>query len=340
MHTVSSTTLCIYHAPCNDGSAAAAALAYRLTDSEAAPTFEVRFVPLAYTTDWNEPLPRNLLENLVCPDHQVTAIYMVDVVISEVKYNQILDHLRAIGRLGADKPPTVAIDHHVSAMEKQEELRAFCDETYIRIGPGLSGATLVWHYFNERRGQDLAMPILLEYVADQDIWEWNLPDSHEVNAALNVLDGTVESMAAELNVSMQAPAEWFDARRAEGHAITDMVHAQVLRSARNVVDLPLRGGGGRLLVVNATSFSSELGNHLCEHHPDAPNAVALIYSLHENWSVRCSFRSIDGGAVNARALAERYGGGGHDNAAGCRFGTYEEFRAAVDEMGEGGKDEV
>jgi oligoribonuclease NrnB/cAMP/cGMP phosphodiesterase (DHH superfamily) len=324
--------LCIYHSPCNDGSASAAALQYRLLGADyMSGNFEIRFCPLTYTNNWEDPLPTTFLENEVQPKFPVSEIYLVDISMSAVKYNQIVEYLRSEEQLASAKPRTICIDHHQTALDKIDELRAFCDETYIKIGPGLSGATLVWNYFNERFGETIEAPLLLRYVADQDIWEWKLESSREVNAALNVLNGTVEEMERELGESLRSSDEWFSRRTTEGRAINAMVDSQVHRSARQVADVPL-GEKGRMLLVNATSFSSELGNYLCERHERTPDVVAVIYSLQDNWNVRCSIRSVPGGTVNARGIAERFGGGGHEHAAGCRFDVYAAFRAAMEEV--------
>jgi nanoRNase/pAp phosphatase (c-di-AMP/oligoRNAs hydrolase) len=58
----------------------------------------------------------------------------------------------------------------------------------------------------------------------------------------------------------------------------------------------------------------------------------MIYSVQKDWSVKCSVRSVEGGKMNARQVAERFQGGGHDNAAGCRFESMAEFRKAVDDL--------
>jgi oligoribonuclease NrnB/cAMP/cGMP phosphodiesterase (DHH superfamily) len=188
----------------------------------------------------------------------------------------------------------------------------------------------VWNYFNERFNEALETPALLRYVADQDIWEWKLEDSREINAALNVLDGKVETMIDELERSMADEEGWKRERRLEGKAITAMVDSQIMRSARMVTHLEV--GSTWLSIVNATSFSSELGNYLCEKSRHSPQVVAIIYSIQEDWSIRCSVRSINGGAVNARQFAERFGGGGHDHAAGCRFRDLTGFRQALQEL--------
>lgn len=325
---MTTTILCFYHSPCNDGAAAAAALRYRL---EAANyhdgDYDVRFSPYAYKGEWDEPFNPHYLENEVVPDHPVGEIFIVDVTFSRKKFEQLVGYLRAIDRLTESPLSVVCIDHHATALKRLDELKSYCTETYIKIGPGLSGATLVWNYFNERFGTELMTPSLLRYVADQDVWEWKLPDSKEINAALNMLDGNVITMDEELRECLADETTWREHRRSQGAAIVAMVDSQVSRSTRQA--LPMKVGDMTLMVVNATSFSSELGNHICQVSEASPNVLAVIYSIQEDWAVRCSIRSIDGARVNARQFAERFDGGGHDNAAGCRFDDFETFRATL-----------
>ena len=106
-----------------------------------------------------------------------------------------------------------------------------------------------------------------------------------------------------------------------------MVDSQVSKTAWQAIDIP--AGPVVLRVLNSASFSSELGNHLASESEHAPNVIAIIYSIQRDWDVRVSVRSISGGAINARQFAERFGGGGHDNAAGCRFASMEAFRQAL-----------
>lgn len=325
------TILCFYHSPCNDGSGAAAALRHRLElEGYLGPERDLRYCPLNYTTGWDEPLAESYVEDQIKPDHSVSEIFIVDITFSKVKFDQIIKHLCAIDKMEADGPRVICIDHHETAMRKQEELAVFCDETYIRQGPALSGATLVWHYFNERFNQQRPMPELLRYIADQDIWEWKLPDSEEINAALNTLEGHADSMEEELRTSLEDEAAWHERRRSQGSAIVSMVDAEVKKAAWHALDVPI--GDFVLRVLNSANFSSELGNYLCNSSDDKPNAVALIYSIQEDWRVRCSLRSIPGGKMNARQFAERFGGGGHDNAAGCRFETFDELRSTIEQL--------
>ncbi len=330
------TILCFYHSPCNDGGASAAALRYRILEHFGEDAPDLRFCPLSFTTEWNEELPVHYVENEVHPKYPVSTIYIVDISFSREKYHQIIAHLKEQNKLADDKPRVICIDHHKTALEKKDELDEFCDETYIKIGEGLSGATLVWNYFNETFDEKLPMPKLLQYVADQDIWEWKLPNSMEINTSLNTLDGHIDCMVEELAESMADEEKWMERRRSQGAAIMSMVESQINKSMRHVIEYEI--DGVVLRMVNATDNSSELGNHLCEHSHHAPHVVAFIYSVQNDWSIKCSVRTIDGSKVTARQFAERFGGGGHDNAAGCRFNSFEEMRSALNELKEKGWD--
>lgn len=324
------TILCFYHAPCNDGSAAAAALHHRLTQRGMLEHTDIRFCPVTYNTEWNAPFSPNYLHREIVPKHPVEAIYLLDVSFSNVKYDQVMEHLRETNKLAVANPPTICIDHHETARQQRDELLQFCDEAVIEMGPGLSGATLVWNYFNNQWGAADETPMLLRYIADQDIWEWALPESAEINAALNTMDGYVDSMQHLLNEFLADPERVLARLLSEGRGIVKMVEAQIAKVMHHTIDLHVDGVTVR--VVNSSAFSSELGNFLCNHSHDKPNVIGLIYSIQEDLAIRCSVRSIEGGKVNARGFAERFGGGGHNHASGCRFHNYQDFWAALNQL--------
>ena len=337
--------LCIHHAPCNDGAAAAAALAYRLNELHSStpaisgqfdPTRTIEVMPLAFGRDWDAPIDADYIEHLGHHSEVVEEIYIVDISLSRSRYEQVIEELGRRGRIGEQKPRVICIDHHRSAVDRLEEINSYCDETYIHIGPGLSGATLVWKYFEEKSGSSsLPLPLLLQYVADQDIWEWKLPRSKEVNSALNTLNGMMPTLWQELLESISDPEEWLARRTAQGDSILSVVDSQV-RRAFGITARHLSTDGIEYMVVNATTNSSEIGNRLCEDSENSPDCVAMIFSVLDDWSVKVSVRTVSGGKVSARTVAERFGGGGHDNAAGCRFASVEELRNAIQDLVRGG----
>ena len=65
-------------------------------------------------------------------------------------------------------------------------------------------------------------------------------------------------------------------------------------------------------VVNSFVFQSEIGDELCKLYPDAPFAAVWCQKAVnlQAWSLR----SI--GEFDVSVIAEKFGGGGHRNAAG------------------------
>src|SRR4051794_25756663 len=115
--------LCFYHAPCNDGSAAAAALRYRLAQAHYRDSsYELYFCPLSYTTDWDAPFPEEFLKTDIQPSYPVSDIFIVDLSMSRTKADQLLEHLRNADRISGANPPIVCIDHHQTALDKIEQL--------------------------------------------------------------------------------------------------------------------------------------------------------------------------------------------------------------------------
>ena len=324
-----SSVLCFYHAPCNDGASAAAALTFRLGMME--PETVVETHPMGFTLEWNDPLEENYLRSLAHSHQKVSAIYIVDISISPTKYEQIIETLRASGRIDEENPRTICIDHHRTALDNLEIIKSYCDETLIEIAPGMSGATLVWKYFNMKEGTDRLSPLMLRYVADQDVWEWELPDSKEINSTLNTLDGQADTMSEELAWSLRDERGWVEKRRSQGEGILAVIESQLRKSYSRIFE-HVDAEGTEFRIVNATENVSELGNMLCEESHHSPNVIAMIYSIQKNWSVKVSLRSIAGGKVNARMIAERFGGGGHDHAAGCRFADMMSFDQGLEEL--------
>ena len=79
----------------------------------------------------------------------------------------------------------VVLDHHFSARERYEAdpgvANLIADGGHrVVFDLDYSGAVLAWRYFHPHR----PIPPLLAYVQDQDLWQWKLPRSEEVNAAI------------------------------------------------------------------------------------------------------------------------------------------------------------
>lgn len=181
------------------------------------------------------------------------------------------------------------LDHHKTA---QADLAGL---DFAEFDMQRSGAVMAWQFFHP----DTEVPLLLQYVQDQDLWTWALPDSAEICTALSIypLDFAAWDALEVENL------------RAEGKVVLRFKQQLVDRLSQKVDWLEICGQ--RVPAVNTPLFASELGNQLCLKYPKAP--FSACYAEHDGQR-KFSLRSV--GDNDVAAIAARFGGGGHRNAAG------------------------
>ncbi|MEX5600734.1 DHHA1 domain-containing protein [Pseudophaeobacter sp. C1-32P7] len=287
-------TICIYHGNCADGFTAAWAVKVALGP-------QVEFVPGVY--------------GQTPPD-----VSGADVVLVDFSYKRpVLEELATTART------VLVLDHHKSAAKDLAGLPCPIDrnswdnhlaeasgEAASNIGPGLpraifdmkrSGAQIAWDFFHP--GQ--MRPALVDYVADRDLWLFELEGSREIAAWLHSHPYDFGTWASCANM-LDDERLWRQAVQ-EGTAIKrkhDKDIAQLLTELRR--DMVI--GGHRVPVVNLPfTMASDAAGQLAEGAPFAAvyfdRADARIFSL----------RSREGG-MDVSKIAEQYGGGGHPGAAG------------------------
>lgn len=154
---------------------------------------------------------------------------------------------------------------------------------------------MAWEFWHPER----PFPEAFALIEDRDLWRWALPDSREVGLAL-----AQEPFEFERWASLDV-----DALRTLGRCLMDFQANLIGRILSKTHWITL--GGYRVPACNSSLFQSELGDELCQKHPDAPFA-AVYYNKGE--TVAWSLRSI--GEFDVSAVAASFGGGGHRNAAG------------------------
>jgi len=188
------------------------------------------------------------------------------------------------------------LDHHQTAAAELEGLD-FCV-----FDLGKSGARLAWEHFSKMdpsaAGQ---VHWLVDYTEDKDLWQWKLPDSRAVNAAIGsyprvfgVWDKMAQRVPKELVV--------------EGAAILRFQDRLIRPRVKNHAWATI--GGYRVPVTNSTCLSSEIGNALAEGHP-----FAAVFFVTSDSRAVYNLRSNNKDGVDVGEIARQYGGGGHKNAA-------------------------
>ncbi|MBT9546339.1 MAG: phosphoesterase [Candidatus Sericytochromatia bacterium] len=181
------------------------------------------------------------------------------------------------------------LDHHKTALADLKGL------PFAEFDMHRSGAVMAWQYFHPEQ----EVPLLLQYVQDQDIWTWALPDAKAICTALGVYPMDFE-VWSQLEI---------ETLRQEGHT-TLRYKEQLISNLMQRVDW-VRIQGHRVPAVNTPLFASELGNSLCLKYPEAAFAVAYA---DQNGLRKFSLRSI--GEFDVSTVCRAYGGGGHRNASG------------------------
>ena len=189
----------------------------------------------------------------------------------------------------------VVLDHHISARSNVESVpEHIFDNDH-------SGAVIAWQYFHPKA----ALPKMLRHIEDVDLWRFVLPKTKEISAALNLVPMTFKNWDAFAR-DIENP-ERRKARIAQGvTAITysSELIAQIAKNAREVIF-----EGYKAFAINSPVFRSELGNMLIS--PEHP--IAIIW-YEKKGVIKASLRSRK--EVDVSKIVTRYGGGGHEQAAG------------------------
>lgn len=274
--------LVIYHGGCRDGFCAAWVCSRFLEEAE------------FFAGYYGQPPP----------DCTGRHVYIVD-------FSYPLADMQAIA---ASAKTLKVLDHHKTA---EEALRGFSGPNVtVFFDMDRSGATLAWDYFRPTEKR----PMIVEYIEDRDLWRWKLPESRAVNAYLSTLPFDFAAwMAAETTAAqdcMEGYEAHYSAARAGRHveAKTEQYVREMAKNARRVMF-----EGHEVPLVNAPQVDiSELLDYLI-NHGECVSPIAIGWWQRADGVFQYSLRSR--GDFDVSALAKKYGGGGHKNAAGFQSST-------------------
>jgi oligoribonuclease NrnB/cAMP/cGMP phosphodiesterase (DHH superfamily) len=190
------------------------------------------------------------------------------------------------------------IDHHFTAERDLAGLEREHDNLRVVFDMNRSGAVLAWEHFHH-----VPPPKLLLHIQDRDLWRYELAGTNDIYAALVARPFDFQGWT-ELVADEELPA--FLA--AEGRVIN--------RYRRRVIEMHLNKAvmgsidGYQVPIVNCyEDIASDLLAELAEGQPFA--ASYNDQGTLRKWSLRSSASGSD-----VAAIAERFGGGGHQHAAG------------------------
>ncbi len=191
-------------------------------------------------------------------------------------------------------------DHHKTALPIRDQIG------WGTLDLSESGASLTW----KQEYPDQALPKILAYVKDKDLWEWKLPDSRAVSMDLRntvgILDPEGETWKRLIDQLDEAAFQKIVER---GEYALQAQRQNILNGVKNGFELGFHGH--RAFAVNWSLEASDIGEYIYREM-GYPLAIVFYYTG-KTWSFSLRSPSID-----VSQLAQKYGGGGHPGASGFR----------------------
>lgn len=210
----------------------------------------------------------------------------------------------------------IVIDHHKSAWEM---LQGFT-KGVLKFDMSYCGAYLTWKYFFK----DEPLPVFIEYVNDQDMWNWELPYSKEVSRAFGWLRRSFELFDKLEPLTRE---EFVNYMVEVGSPLVKRREQVVKAIAAKEFWTVIEGYRVPAVCLNATEgqYASDVCEYLYNKYPDIPFTVCyqperMSYWWGDDVKINLNFRSKKGlNSFDCSVLAKKLGGGGHRNASGARI---------------------
>ncbi len=216
-------------------------------------------------------------------------VYLIDFVYSDP---------RILKDLSENAERVVLLDHHVTAKPFLEQFSDY------RFEIDHSGAVVAWKYFHPEQ----PVPLLLSYVEAVDLRRFN-------QAYVQEVDQLTSLYHYSFNEWDQLVSDFHDDQKREVHINTGRALLRKLeREIQKIVSLAedIRFEGVRCKMANTPLHVSYVGKELCTKYPP----MAIVWARRGNL-VEVSLRSD--GSIDVAKIAEKYGGGGHRDAAAFRW---------------------
>lgn len=292
--------MCIYHGNCADGFGAAWSVRHALGDKvefhagiyqESPPDVRGKYVILV---DFSYP-PEVLKEML----EDAYGILVIDHHKSMVERCKEFDWQSKQGSYYCDMSgwTDVNFERYKNSIW-QDHCENIGKAIYTYFDMDRSGAMMAWDFFNPGK----RAPRLIEHIQDRDLWNFKLPYTREIQAALF-------SHPYDFDVWDSLMDKPVDNLRADGEAIERKhfkdIHEFIAKAGHRMVI-----AGHEVPVLNAPYFYSSDAGHIMS---EGEKFAACYWD--EGDKRVFSLRSANDG-MDVSEIAQQFGGGGHKNAAG------------------------
>ena len=248
------------------------------------------------------------VEEFINSTEEYDKLFITDISVNK----EIADKLLSV----SDK--VILLDHHKTALWLNEYPFALVQVEDESVGK-MCGAYLFYEYLkkNHKEFDDTpALKLFIDYVRMYDTWEWKEKYDNIIPKRLNDL------------MYIDGPNEFIDKmvyRLGNNLFIFDDTDLMKLQIEQTYINSYITQKNETLMVNDdlfpeytvgitfADKYISELGNKLCELHPELDFVVLINMS-----TLTVSYRTVKDD-LDLSDIAKGFGGGGHPKASGSRF---------------------
>lgn len=273
--------ICLYHNNCADGTGAAYPF-WRIHSGND----NFRLLPV----DYDKPWPK--------------CIKNKNVVIVDFSYKR--DKLFKMSKICKS---ILILDHHKSAEENLTGIDKELDNVSYIFDMNKSGAQISWNYCYP----GIDTPWFIEYIADRDLWKWELKNSKEINKAMFIGNWYNFEKLEELYIQSESKELLINKFIEQGNLLLNYEKILINNAINCAVKCKFEGYVV-LLTTCDYSIKSEVGNILSNLDGiDFSATWTYIYNTNE-W--RISLRGGNNCDIPLHKIAEKFGGGGHPRSCG------------------------
>lgn len=204
----------------------------------------------------------------------------------------------------------MVLDHHDTSFRSLDGLCDIIPNLKYCLDISRSGAQIAWDWFNP----NIREPWFISYIADRDLWKWELENSKQIGKALYCSRWyTFEKMEQLYNLSPEETIAIKHSMYIEGKVLTNIEENDISYAVHKSVLCDFLGYRVRVTTCNPT-IRSEVGSSICSKN-DCQFAAVWRYDFESDqwWIGLRGDKSCD---IALNVLCEKYGGGGHLKACG------------------------
>ena len=209
-------------------------------------------------------------------------------------------------KIAKEAKSVLIIDHHETAESQLKGIDKEADNIICVFDMNRSGAGLAWDYLFE----DKPRPVLISHIEDRDLWRFEFNGTKEIHMHCDSYPISYEQFCVHMQTSI------LHMKHIGGYILnyqTKLVDDIVKNHFHaRLTDEPFPS---KAVYCSSKKLTSDVGNKLLESESPIRTVTNYVVIITQKQNGRYYYSLRSKGETNVAKIAERFGGGGHKNAA-------------------------